>query len=274
MSPHEYCQQKAAPSGSALHYSLLFLPPERRKAVTAVHAFRRELDDVSARVADVGIARTKLAWWRTEVANLFSGHPSHPVAKALAAFAAQGALDSARLNQIVDGAEMDLTYHRYPDFEALQGYCHRVSGVTEELAAAILDEPHAATREYAASLGLALQLTRLIRDVGEDARRDRVYLPLDELKRFSVAPEDVVARRGGHDFTRLMEFQAERAESLYEDVLVRLPRAEHRTQRAGLTSGAIYRALLGEIRRDGFRVLEQRTALTPLRMLWIAWRTR
>jgi phytoene synthase len=272
LDPDEYCQQKAAPGGSALHYSLLFVPAERRRAVTALHAFRLEVDAVSDRVADVGVARTKLAWWRTEVADLFAGHPHHPVAKALHPFTAKQGLDAGRLNEIIDGAEMDLTHQRYPDFAALEVYCHRVSGVAEQLCAGMLGEANPPTQEYAERLGIALQLTRIIRDVGEDARYDRLYLPLDELQRFSVAPEEVLARRGGHDFVRLMEFQAERAESLFQDALQRLPRDQRRPQRAGLTSAAIYRTLLAEIRNDGFRVLEQRTALTPLRMLWIAVR--
>ena len=273
MTPDEYCQQKAAASGSSFYYSFLFLPAERRRAITALYAFCREVDDIADDVSDVGVARTKLAWWRTEVANLFAGHPAHPVTKALAPFVATFGLDAARMNEIVDGMEMDLTYHRYPDFEALKLYCHRVAGVVGQLSASIFGYSNPSTLEYAEALGRAFQLTNIIRDVGEDARRDRVYLPQDELARFGLTADDILARRGGEAFRSLMAFQAERAQAHYELAYSKLAPEDRRSQRAGLIMAAIYRTLLEEIRRDGFNVLEQRVALTPLRKLWIAWRT-
>ncbi len=179
MTPDEYCQQKALRRAgiSSFYYSFLFLPAERRRAITALYAFCREVDDIADEVKDVGIARTKLAWWRTEVANLFAGHPQHPVTRALAPFVAPYGLDAARMNEIIDGMEMDLTHHRYPDFEALKLYCHRVAGVVGQLSASIFGYRNPATLEYAEALGTAFQLTNIIRDVGEDARRGRVYLP-------------------------------------------------------------------------------------------------
>jgi phytoene synthase len=273
MTPDEYCQQKAAQSGSSFYYSFLFLPPERRRAITALYAFCREVDDIADEVSDTGIARTKLAWWRTEVANLFAGHPQHPVTKALAPFIAPYGLDAARLNEIIDGMEMDLVYHRYPDFDSLRLYCHRAAGVVGQLSASIFGYSNPATLEYAEALGLAFQLTNIVRDVGEDARRGRIYLPLDELARFGVAAEDILARRGGEDFRRLMEFQAQRALSYYDLAFSKLAPEDRRNQRAGLIMAAIYRTLLEEIRRDGFEVLDRRVALTPLRKLWIAWKT-
>jgi phytoene synthase len=273
MTPDEYCQQKAAASGSSFYYSFLFLPAEQRRAITALYAFCREVDDIADDVADTGVARMKLAWWRTEVANLFAGHPQHPVTRALAPYLERFKLDAHRMNEIIDGMEMDLTHHRYPDFEALQGYCHRVAGVVGQLSASIFGFRNAATLEYAEALGIAFQLTNIVRDVGEDARRDRVYLPADELGRFGLTAEDIVARRDGEPFRSLMAFQAERAESYYDKAYARLPEEDRPAQRAGLVMAAIYRALLGEIRRDNFAVLEQRVALTPLRKLWIAWNT-
>src|SRR5512141_3381740 len=173
MTPDEYCQQKAAQSGSSFYYSFLFLPAERRRAITALYAFCREVDDVADEVHDAGVARTKLAWWRTEVANLFAGQPQHPGTRALAPFVETCRLDAARLNEIIDGMEMDLTWHRYPDFESLRLYCHRVAGVVGQLSASIFGYRDPSTLEYAESLGLAFQLTNIIRDVGEDARRGR-----------------------------------------------------------------------------------------------------
>ena len=269
----EYCQQKAARSGSSFYYSFLFLPPERRRAITALYAFCREVDDIADEVADTGVARTKLAWWRTEIANLFAGHPAHPVTRALAPFVEPYGLDAARLNEIIDGMEMDLAYHRYPDFEALRLYCHRVAGVVGQLSASIFGYSNPTTLEYAESLGLAFQLTNIIRDVGEDARRDRVYLPADELARFGLSAEDILAGRGGPAFEKLMAFQAERAHAHYDLAMSKLAPEDRRSQRAGLIMAAIYRTLLREIARDGFQVLDRGIRLTPIRKLWIAWRT-
>jgi 15-cis-phytoene synthase len=273
MTPDEYCQQKAAASGSSFYYSFLFLPAERRRAITALYAFCREVDDVADEVHDPAVARVKLAWWRTEVADLFAGHPNHPVTRALAPFVERFHLDAPRLNEIIDGMEMDLTHHRYPDFEALRLYCHRVAGVVGQLSACIFGYSNPRTLEFAERLGLAFQLTNIIRDVGEDARRDRIYLPADELARFHVTAEDIAARRHTPAFESLMAFQAERAERFYDEAFATLPAEDRRDQRAGLVMAGIYRALLAEIRKDRFRVLDQRIALTPLRKLWIAWKT-
>jgi len=273
MTPDEYTQQKAAASGSSFYYSFLFLPQERRRAITALYAFCREVDDVVDEVPDVGVARTKLAWWRTEVANLFAGHPQHPVTKALAPFTKTHGIDAGRMNEIIDGMEMDLVYHRYPDFESLRLYCHRAAGVVGQLSASIFGYSNPATLEYAENLGIAFQLTNIIRDVGEDARRGRVYLPQDELARFGLTAEDILARKGGEPFVRLMEFQAARAQSYYDLAFSKLAAEDRASQRAGLIMAAIYRTLLDEISRDKFQVLEQRVALTPLRKLWIAWKT-
>ncbi|HLX22688.1 MAG TPA: presqualene diphosphate synthase HpnD [Usitatibacter sp.] len=273
MTPDEYCQEKAAASGSSFYYSFLFLPAERRRAITAFYAFCREVDDVADEVKDVGVARTKLAWWRTEVANLFAGHPQHPVTKALAPFAQPYGLDAARMNEIIDGMEMDLTHHRYPDFDALKLYCHRVAGVVGQLSATIFGYANPSTLEYAENLGIAFQLTNIIRDVGEDARRDRVYLPQEELAREGLTAEDIIARKGGDAFVRVMRAQAARARSYYEAAYAKLAPEDRRSQRAGLIMAAIYGTLLEEIQRDDFAVLEQRIGLTPLRKLWIAWKT-
>ena len=204
VTPDAYCQQKAAASGSSFYYSFLFLPAERRRAITALYAFCREVDDVADEVNDVDVARAKLGWWRAEVANLFAGHPQHPVTQALRPFVERFGLDAARMNEIIDGMEMDLAHHRYADFAALERYCHRVAGVVGQLSASIFGFRNAATLEYAEALGIAFQLTNIIRDVGEDARRDRVYLPADELARFGLGAEDIVARRGGPAFRSLM----------------------------------------------------------------------
>jgi phytoene synthase len=274
MDPHQYCQQRAAASGSSFYYSFLFLPPEQRRAITTLYAFCREVDDAVDECTDAGVARAKLAWWRTEVAAACrGGHPQHPVARALAQIQPRFRLAEERLQEIIDGMEMDLERNRYPDFAALRTYCHRVAGVVGLLSAEIFGYRDPRTLEYAAELGLAFQLTNIIRDVGEDARRNRIYLPLDEIERHGVSVSDIVEARESAPFRRLMEFQIERALGCYDRALAALPEVDRRAQRAGLVMAAIYRTLLEEIRADGCRVLTTRVALTPVRKLWIAWRT-
>jgi 15-cis-phytoene synthase len=273
MTPDEYCQQKAAASGSSFYYSFLFLPPDRRRAITALYAFCREVDDVVDECADTQLARTKLAWWRMEIGRLFQGGPSHPVSKALQPFTGKYGISEKHLNEIIDGMEMDLTQTRYLDFAGLERYCYHVAGAVGLLAAGIFGYTDRRTLEYAKHLGTAFQLTNIIRDVGEDARKNRIYLPMDELKQFEVPASDILQARYTENFGKLMAFQARRAEAFYAKAMQALPEADRRSQRAGLIMAAIYRTTLAEIEREGYRVLTQRTRLTPLRKLWIAWKT-
>jgi 15-cis-phytoene synthase len=273
MSPDEYCQQKAAASGSTFYYSFLFLPAERRRAITALYAFCREVDDVVDECTDVGVAAARLAWWRDEVAALFAGTPQHPVTKALVPAVERFGVTQARLNQILDGMAMDLHNARYPDFAGLERYCNHVAGVVGLLAANILGYANPQTLKYAETLGTAFQLTDIIRDVGGDARKNRIYLPQDELARFGVSAADILNARQTEGVGRLMAFQIDRAKGYYERALALLPPEDREAQRPGLVMAAIYRTLLDEIRRDGSRVLAHRVALTPIRKLWIAWRT-
>jgi phytoene synthase len=273
MTPDDYCQQKAAQSGSSFYYSFMFLPPERRRGIVALYAFCREVDDVVDEVTDPEVARAKLAWWRREIAAAYDGTPQHPVAQALQPVVARFALPQAHLQTIVDGMAMDLEQVRYPDFAGLETYCHRVAGVVGLLSAEIFGRTEARTLDYARDLGIAFQLTNIIRDVGEDARRGRIYLPQDELARFGVAPSTLPRAEGGDAFRALMAFQVERAKSWYDRAMAALPAADRRAQKTGLIMAAIYRTLLDEIARDSDAVLRGRVSLTPLRKLWIAWKT-
>ncbi len=273
MTADEYCSQKAAASGSSFYYSFLFLPPPRRRAITALYAFCREVDDVVDEISDPSVASAKLSWWVNEIGALYSGAPTHPVTRALQPHLAEYNLGRAQILQVIEGMGMDLTQSRYLDFAALARYCHLVAGVVGELAARIFGATQAATIDYAHLLGRSLQLINVLRDVGEDARRGRIYLPISDLQSFSVTAADILAGRYVEGFVPLMQFQAERARAAYRDALAALPAADRRSQRPGLIMGAIYATLLDELERADFRVLHQRVALTPLRKLALAWRT-
>jgi phytoene synthase len=272
MTPDRYCERKAAQSGSSFYYSFLFLPPERRRAMVALYAFCREVDDIVDEVSDPAVARAKLAWWRTEVASAFDGSPQHPVSRALQPVVAQYGLDRAHFQAVIDGMTMDLDATRYLDFAALERYCHHVAGVVGLLSARIMGYEDPRTPGYARDLGVALQLTNVVRDVGEDATRGRIYLPQEDLSRYGVDASSLLRRQHSEAFGALMAFEVERARQWYDRALSQLPAADRKAQRTGLAMATIYRALLDEIARDGYRVLDRRIALTPVRKPWLAWR--
>ena len=274
MTPQDYVQQKAAASGSSFYYAFLFLPSHRRAAITAFYAFCREVDDVVDDAVDPSVAATKLAWWQTEVAKAYAGSPSHPVMRALMPLAADYKIEARHLNAIIEGCQMDLNQTRYLDFAALQRYSHLVAGIVGEVAAQIFGQTQPQTTAYAHKLGQALQLTNIIRDVGEDAMRGRIYLPVADLQQFDVKAHEVLKRTYSDRFTRLMQFQTARAHAIYDEAIALLPSADRRAQKPGLMMASIYRALLREIERDNFQVLHQRVSLTPLRKLWLAWRVQ
>jgi phytoene synthase len=273
MTPDDYCQEKAARSGSSFYYSFLFLPPERRRAITALYAFCREVDDVVDETSDAAVAARKLDWWEQEIARLNDGRPDHPVTRALAAHVQAYGLTQSRLLEVIAGMRMDLVQNRYADQAALDLYCRRVAGVVGEMASSIFGQSDPMTLRYADRLGLAFQLTNIIRDVGEDARKGRIYLPQDALRRYAVSTSDLLAARRTEGFTALMTEMTQRARQAYREAYGLLPEADRRAQRPGLIMAAIYCTLLDEIERDGFQVLDRRTSLTPIRKLWLAWRT-
>ena len=277
MTPQQYVQDKAAGSGSSFYYAFLFLPPPRRAAITAFYAFCREVDDVVDETTDSSVAANKLQWWRKEVAQAYGGQASHPVMQALMPLAPSFGIQQQHLQAVIEGCQTDLEQTRFLDYPALQRYCHLVAGIVGEVAANIFGRTHEATVRYAHQLGLAMQLTNIIRDVGDDARRGRIYLPVAELQRFDVKAHELLQRTapwGYSDrFQALMRFQAERAHATFDSAMRLLPEADRAAQKPGLMMANIYRTLLREIEAQQFQVLHQRTSLTPLRKLWIATRT-
>ncbi|NNM79206.1 MAG: presqualene diphosphate synthase HpnD [Gallionella sp.] len=273
MDPTQYCQDKAAASGSSFYYSFMFLPPDKRHAIVALYAFCREVDDVVDECSDEQVARTTLNWWRGQVAEIYGGKPQHPVAIALVPVVRQFNMAQEHLLEIIDGMEMDLDQPRYADFKSLQLYCYRVASVVGLLSVAIFGYTNRQTLKYAHDLGIAFQLTNIIRDVGEDARRNRIYLPMDEMQQFGVTAADILNARETENFQKLMAFQIERAQRYYDQALALLPAEDRKTQRTGLIMAAIYRATLIEVVASGCHVLKERVSLTPIRKLWLAFKT-
>ncbi len=272
MTPDQYCQEKAASSGSSFYASFRFLPLLKRRAITALYAFCREVDDVVDECHDETVARQTLNWWRSEVSQMYQGKPGHPVTQALAALLNDFNFPQEYLLEIIDGMEMDLDTHQYADFTALSLYCYRVASVVGLLSAEIFGFQNRATLKYAHDLGMAFQLTNILRDVREDAERGRIYLPQDELEKFGVSIQDLRHPVSSDAVQALFQFQAERAREYYRKAFSELPEEDRYPQRTGLIMAEIYQSLLDEIEEDGFRVLEHRIKLTPFRKLWLAFR--
>lgn len=273
MTPQQYCQQKTAKSGSSFYYSFMFLTQQKREAITALYAFCREVDDIADECTDLSIAQAKLSWWRSEIENLYQDKPQHPVSKALLPHLKTFNLNAEHFNEIIDGMEMDLSFNRYEDFKQLQLYCYRVASVVGLLSAQIFGFNNRKTLKFAHDLGMAFQLTNIIRDVGEDARRNRIYLPLDELDNFNVTEDDILHSRESDAVKKLLNYQIERAEGYYDRALSELPDEDRKNQRVGLMMTAIYRTLLREIKADGAqKVLNSRTSLGALRKFWLAFK--
>lgn len=273
MTPEEYCQDKAAKSGSSFYYSFMFLPREQRSAITALYAFCREVDDVVDETSDEQIARTKLNWWRDEIGRLFNEQAQHPVTRALSVSIKNFNLPAEHFLEIIDGMEMDLDYDSYPSFKELSLYCHRVASIVGLMAAEIFGFKDRSTHKYAHNLGMAFQLTNILRDVHEDLQRGRLYIPLDELEQHNVSTEDLLKGNYSEGVKALLSQQADRARHYYQLAFDSLSENDRYPQRSGLIMAAIYLATLDEIEKDGCRVLTQRISLTPLRKLWLAWKT-
>ncbi|MEY3183308.1 MAG: hypothetical protein RLZ35_1293 [Pseudomonadota bacterium] len=270
---YQYCQTKVAKSGSSFYYSFLFLPPEKYQAIIPIYAFCREVDDIVDECHSPEIAQQKLAWWHSEIQALFSGHPSHPITQAIMPHIKPYGLHQHLFEEILNGMLMDLKYQGYESFNDLKLYCHCVASAVGLLVAPIFGYTDNKTLEYAKNLGIALQLVNIIRDVGEDAGRGRIYIPSEELQRFKVSPNSIFEKKYTPEFRACMQFQADRAREYYHHALQTLPLEDAPNQRAGLIMSAIYFSLLTEIEKSEFQVLEQRVSLTPIRKLWVAWRT-
>lgn len=273
MTPDQYCQDKAAKSGSSFYYSFLFLPPQQRQAIIALYAFCREVDDVVDECSDPSLASNKLEWWRAEITNLFNGNATHPVTQALQTSIKQFDLPQEHFIEIIDGMAMDLEEFTYASFKDLSLYCYRVASVVGLMAAEIFGYQDRQTLKYAHNLGMAFQLTNILRDVAEDAARGRIYIPQDELQRFNVSQDEILDHKMSDNARQLLAFQAKRAHEYYQKAFELLPEADRYSQRSGIIMAAIYQETLKEIENDNYRVLDQRISLTPLRKLWIAWRT-
>ena len=271
----DYCRQKAAESHSSFLSGFRFLSVEKRNAITVLYAFCRELDDVVDGCTDPNVAQITLNWWRSDLEKVFNNEmPEHPVHQALKDIRASFDLPKNEFEALIDGMQMDLEQARYGSFDELKLYCHRVAGVVGCLIARILGFSNPKTLEYADKMGLALQLTNIIRDVGEDARHGRIYLPIEEMQKFDVPANVIMQCKPTDNFAKLMQFQVNRARETYREAMLLLPAEDKKSQKVGLIMATIYYALLNEIDRDGAQnVLTYKIAIPSPRKKRIALKT-
>lgn len=273
MSPDQYCESKVAESGSNLTAAFKILDPERRAAINALYAFCREVDDVVDECSEPQLAAIKLSWWKTELDRLFQGQAQHPVSKALAARMKDYGLPQESFHEIIAGVEMDLTQNRYASWSDLDLYCDRVAGAVGLLSARIFGTVSPATLDYAITLGRALQYTNIIRDVGDDARKGRIYLPAEAMQQAGLDAGSILRFEHSPALSQLLHEMAGRAHQLYDKAIATLPAGERRAQRPGLMMAAIYRDLLRLLESESFQIMHQRISVAPARKLWLAWRT-
>ena len=271
MTPKEYCKQKTKESHSSFLTAFIFLSKEKREALTALYAFCREVDDIADECLDHEIASSKLNWWRDEIDRLFKDDPQHPVSKALHPFIERFNLSKNYFIEIIDGMEMDVKFNRYESFEQLELYCYRVASCVGILSAHIFGYKNKNTLTFAKNLGIALQLTNIIRDLGEDARRGRIYIPLDELKKLGVSEEEIISLKNSGKIKNLVKNQVDRAIKFYSLAIETLPAEDKKSQKIGLIMGNIYYVLLNEILKDSpEKILNQKTILPGFRKLRIS----
>ena len=273
MTPIQYCYEKVKESKSNFTWTFYFISKNRRDALVSLYAFCREIDDIVDNTIDLEVATAKINWWKNEINRLFHETPQHPVTKSLLKFIGTYELNEAYFIEMLDGMEMDLKFNRYESFKQLQLYCYRVAGVVGILCVKILGFKNQTTLKFAHDLGIALQLTNIIRDVGEDARKNRIYIPLDELHQFNVSEEDILKFQENKNVSNLLIYQIERAENFYKSAYEKIPKEDVNSQIPGLLMGKIYETLLLEIKRDRpEQTLNHKVILPPFRKMLVIFK--
>lgn len=272
MTIDPYCDEKGTPPGSTAYYRRLFAHGSRQAAITALYAFSREVGSIADDVSEADAAHMKAAWWQAEVERLYAGAPRHPVTRALLPAVEAHGLDRVWFDELIGIADLDIEHPGHADADALLDRVRRVAAV-QRLESEICGYEDASTTEFAELLGMALELSRILRDVRADAEQGRVHIPVDELEHHGARPADLLRAETGDSMRALLSQQAARACEYLDRAEEALPAIDHRVQTSGLVALTIQRALVAEIERDGYRVLEHRVDLTPIRKFWLAWRT-
>jgi phytoene synthase len=268
---YERCAGITRQASSNFYYAFMLLPLKRRRALYAVYAFCRFVDDIAD---DESIANPAelLARWREELRNVYAGTPTRPVSRALADNVARFNIPQRYFDEVIDGVEMDLSRLRYETFDELILYCRRVASAVGLICIEIFGYSNPFTRVYAEKLGLAFQLTNIIRDVREDAQRGRIYVPLEDLQHFGVTESELLGGAYNDRFRALMAFEVKRARDLYNEAAAALPPEDRPAMISAEAMRLIYSALLEQIVRSNYRVFDRRHRLSTPRKLYLVGR--
>lgn len=273
INPNSYCEKKLIESGSNFSFAFKMLNPAQQQALTAVYAFCREVDDTVDEASDSSLASKKITWWCSEIDRVYQNKAQHPIGIALEESVQNFNLEKKYFDQMLHGMKMDLMYFGYETFEDLIVYCHCVASTAGLLAAGIFGFTDKGTLEYAKTLGLALQWINMIRDLGEDADRGRVYFPEVELKKFYLTPEKIIQKKDSENLRSFLLFQAERARNFYKKAISFLPICDRYKQRPGIIMAEIYFSLLNEIQKQDFAIFENSITLPAMKKIFIVSKT-
>lgn len=268
-----YCTTLTKKSGSNFYYSFLFLPKSRREAMYTVYAFCKEVDNAVDEPPPGSHPQDELARWRRELGAAYEGTPTLPVTISLARHVRALSIPQAYFEELIKGVEMDLTSKRYATFTELSAYCYRVASVVGLICLHVFGTTSPRAQDYAVNLGMAFQLTNILRDLGNDAECGRIYLPQEDLDRFKYREDDLMRRRYTPEFTALMQFETGRAQEFYDKArraLEALPRAERRALTVAEIMRGVYSRILHRIEESGYRVLGERVTLSPRHRLAVA----
>jgi phytoene synthase len=275
-APAERNRRGAPSAGSSFHYSFGLLPRDRRRAIETVYAFCRHVDDLADEGMSGRDAQAQLMLVRDELERCYQSAPTLPVTRALQDSIRRFRIPREPFEAILEGVEMDLHKRRYATFAELRGYCVRVASAVGLLCLPIFGCRHPKSRDYAVDLGIALQLTNILRDLKADATRGRIYLPIDEMESFGYGERHLLAGETGPAFLALMRYQAVRAARHYESAAAALPVIDRKSLLPAEVMGAIYRRLLRRLEAERFPVFEKRIVvprLTQLSLVYRAWVT-
>jgi phytoene synthase len=273
MNPSQYCEEKTRGSGSSFYYAFLFLEEEKRRAMMALYAFCREVDDIADEISEEEIAVQKIHFWQEELHRAFNGQPQHPVGRELQWAKNHFSLDEELFIEILDGMLMDISGKPILKSSDLSLYCYRVAGVVGLLSIEIFGYKSRKARDFATSLGEALQLTNILRDLKQDAAIGRIYLPQEDRIRFQVADQDFKEGNISEGMATLLQHYGEKAESAYAKALEQLPEEDRESLRPSLLMASIYYAQFKRLKNHGFDSWRHSAQISPLKKIWIAWRT-
>lgn len=262
LDAYDYCRDLTRREAKNWYYGFISLPPEKRRAIYAAYAFSRECDDDSDADGALESKRAAIARTRQRLDAAYSGRTDDPILLALGDAAQRYDIPRDHFDDLIRGVEMDLDVNRYPTFEDLRLYCYRVASVVGLMCLQIFGYSDQQAPVYAADLGLALQLTNIMRDVKEDAERGRIYIPQDEIRRFGYSEDEMLAGVYNEPFRRLMAFQAQRAWHYHRGGARLLPLLDVRARACAATMQSIYREVLQRIEAADFDVFQGRISLS------------